>query len=101
MVRCVLEYAPRARRGWKRLRDTRVAFSDAPNRPPRVLRDQRLGVLRGTFQRGQISRRADISQRHAHVAQKAAAFDALDRGLAKKRRELLIREREKISERHR
>src|SRR5437899_798073 len=72
---------------------------NASDRPLRVLRDQRLGVRGGTFERGNGGRRADVSQRDAHVAQKAAALNPLDRRSLKKRAKLRVIEREKIRER--
>ena len=59
-----------------------MPLANPVNRPGSVLRDERLRIRGGTFQRWEVFWRADISQSDADIAQKTTALDPLDRRIA-------------------
>ena len=93
---------PRRRRWPVPNGSTRKAFTgsrfDLPNRPARVFGNQRLGIVRGFFQSGQGGFIADISQRHADIAQKPAPFRPQHRRAGKTRFETGIVELQQLNQ---
>ena len=74
---------------------------DFRHRPGRVFRDERIGVVGGPAQGGEVVGRSGVAEHHADVAQEAGAFDPFDRGFGEKRAERVVVQREEIPGLHR